>query len=104
MVCGKRVGEGVGFFVKGGFAVGIGPVVFGADAEEDHGADGGAQVGAGVAFGFHEVAGDFVKEEPRGVGVPTEGFAFVVFDDADSGVGGAGAQHALVFNGGTPGA
>ena len=98
VVGGKGVGKGVGFVVKGLFVICVGPVVFRRYAEEDHGTDGCAQVGASVAFGFHQVAGDFVKKEARGVGVSAEGFAFVVFDDADSGIGCAGAQRSLIFN------
>jgi len=52
-VGGKGIGEGVRFAVEGLFVVGVGPVFFRGHAEEDHGAGGGPQVGAGVAIGLH---------------------------------------------------
>ena len=99
IVGGKGIVEGVWFLVKGLFIICVGPVVFRWYAEEDHGARGCAQIGACVALCFHQVAGDFVEKEARGVGMSAEGFAFVVFDDADSCMGCAGTQRSLIFNG-----
>lgn len=97
-VLGKGIAKGGRLAVEGAVVVGIGPVGFGWNAKEHHGPHGGAEVGAGVAAELHQVAGRFVEEKPRGVKMPTEGPALVVFYEANSGMSRAGAEGPLVFH------
>jgi hypothetical protein len=99
VVLGEGVAEGRGLAVEGLLALGVGPVGLGRHAEEDHGPDRRAQVGARVALELHQVAGDLVEEEARGVEVAAEGAALVVLDEGGPGVGRARAENALVLDG-----
>ncbi len=100
---GDGVRPGRGF--DGEFAGVVGPVGFGADALLGHGFDPVADLGAGVR-GDGVFGGSFVvvDEEAGGNEVGEALFEAVEFDGGANGIGGAGAEVALVVNGGALGA
>jgi len=62
------------------------------------GAHGGTQESAGIAGFVHQVAGCFVQQKPRCIGMFAKGPSFEIFNNPNPCVGGARSQLALVFD------